>query len=573
MSQKRATRLLVLPLLLASIAEPAFGQASRPPREPETVPRASATVELSLYNLDVVVTDADGKPVHGLTAADFEVRHGGRKVEVTNFSEFRSDLPEPTAPSSEALPDGPAPSAAPSAPRPPRRVVLFFDRLSLPEPTTRKTLFDSLRSLLASTLDEGDEAMIVTWERSIRTVLPFSDDLDALEAALARIERRSARLGTEQADFEQIQSEEQWFSWLEADPRVGGEAGPSLLKDVQAQQAYFEMRAKCTALRGLAATLGGAEGRKVLVVVSHRFSRYPGLEFFLGYRPTPEEVLGARARVADARSLLDEVTAAANANGVSLYTLLPAELDTSTPTAMTPGSAAAADGAPGLGARGQAMLDNEMQALDHVARGSGGVADSGPTNVGRFVERIASDLVSWYSLGFPARAGETGVAPVSVRTKDRRLTARARSSLVEKSLEEQMADRVLAHLFRPDGRARIPISADVTGISAKAGRSRLHLEVRVPIASLALLPGEKGASGSFSVFVAAVGPQGDFSSVSRRRQPFEIPAKDLDAAKAGHYTFELELEAARDARLSVGVWDEKGGDAGFAVVRPAGPGG
>ena len=41
------------------------------------------------------------------------------------------------------------------------------------------------------------------------------------------------------------------------------------------------MKAKTAALKGLAATLGGMDGRKILVFVSHRFSRYAGLEFFL----------------------------------------------------------------------------------------------------------------------------------------------------------------------------------------------------------------------------------------------------------------------------------------------------
>lgn len=40
---------------------------------------------------------------------------------------------------------------------------------------------------------------------------------------------------------------------------------------------------------------------------------------------------------------------------------------------------------------------------------------------------------------------------------------------------------------------------------------------------------------------------------------------------AGHYTYELEIESAGpEARVCVGVWDEKGNEAGFAVVKPSG---
>ena len=150
---------------------------------PPTPPRTTASVELSLTNLDVVVTDAKGNPVHGLVATDFEVLHDGRPVELTNFSEIRLEGAPPQTTATTTAPAGTTTAVAPRATRatrPRRRVVIFFDRLYLPDPGVRKALFDSLRSLVADTLEEGDDVMIVTWERSIRTVLPFTDDLDAL---------------------------------------------------------------------------------------------------------------------------------------------------------------------------------------------------------------------------------------------------------------------------------------------------------------------------------------------------------------------------------------------------------
>src|SRR5574340_13291 len=108
-------------------------------------PRATASVELSLFNLDVVVTDADGRPVHGLKAEDFEVTHGGRRVTITNFGEVRGEEPPPGP---DAAAASPAPAALASSHRPPRRIVVFFDRLQIPEPDRRGELFGSIRRLL-----------------------------------------------------------------------------------------------------------------------------------------------------------------------------------------------------------------------------------------------------------------------------------------------------------------------------------------------------------------------------------------------------------------------------------------
>ncbi|MHB8797707.1 MAG: VWA domain-containing protein [Thermoanaerobaculia bacterium] len=552
-------RASLTPLLLSA----AILNVGRPAAEaaPPAPPRATASVELSLTNLDVVVTDAKGNPVRGLVAADFEVLHGGRPVELTNFSEIRLDggtAPEASAPAAEE------PSASPAKP-PRRRVVLFFDRLYLPEPSVRKTLFDSVRSLVGETLDEGDDVMIVTWERSIRTILPFTDDLGALRRALGQVEERCARPGREESDYALLDEGEAWFESLAADPRIGAVGGDSgLTAEVIARQAYFEMQAKTAALEGLAATLGGAEGRKVLVLVSHRFSRYPGLEFLIRSATDTQQILASQRRLQDARRLLDDVSNAANANGVTLYGLFPDAFE-----GMDMVSAARSGGSP-QGIAKDALLQNEVEALDVVTSATGGVVLAGGGNVGRLMERVSRDLQSWYSLGYPSQAGTGRAAAVSVRVKGRGLTVRTRRAVVEKSVEEQMSDRVLAHLFQPDEQARIPITASLVGSKAEKGKHVLRLEVRIPIGSLALLPTAKGVGGVFSVFVAAVAPEGDFSSVNRLNQPFEIPETDLERAKAGHYTYELDVVArSPEARIAIGVWDERSNEAGFTLVTPS----
>src|SRR5512133_2174097 len=62
---------------------PAAGPAQVPPE----LPRATGSVELSLVNVDVVVTGKDGRPVEGLAASDFTVLHGKKPVAITNFRE------------------------------------------------------------------------------------------------------------------------------------------------------------------------------------------------------------------------------------------------------------------------------------------------------------------------------------------------------------------------------------------------------------------------------------------------------------------------------------------------------
>lgn len=558
-----------LGLLLAALLHPGLSLA----QAPAAVPRSTASAELTLFNLDVIVTDAAGHPVHGLTARDFEVRHDGKTVGVTNFSEIRGEaFPSATVRPSGTADPGSTPAAAPAAPRPPRRIVLFIDRLQIPDARQRGELFDSIRGFLEGTLGEGDEAMIVTWNRSIRTVLSFTDDPEKLESSLAAVEKQSGRIASEKADLDLLQDEDAWFTSLALDPRIGTDFGGfTPTATLFAQQAYFEMKAKTNALKGLTATLGGMDGRKVLVLVSHRFSRYAGMEYFLRARSDVTTLGESETKAFDTRRFLEDVTRSANANGVTLYAVFPSGMDAPLPSAADSAITAPGITSQPLGGREHLALSNEMEALSFIAEKTGGVAAVGAGSLPAFIDRVSADLDSWYSLGYPGPTGAKRTASVAVRVPGRKVTVRVRGSLVEKTPEEQMQDRVLAHLFKPDSRARIPILASSSVAPDQKGKYRIRVEIRIPIASLVLLPTAKGVAGAFSVFVASVAPEGDFSEVSRRTQTFEIPGQDLEAAKAGHYTYELEIDSAGpQARVCVGVWDEKSNDAGFAVVKAAG---
>jgi VWFA-related protein len=528
---------------------------------------------VSLLSLDVVVTDAAGDAVHGLKMEDFEVLHGGKPVTLSNFHEVVGSGGGVSAVPPAVVGTPAVPVAAAPVPRPRRRLVLFFDRLQISDPERRSELFDSLHRLLTESLEPPDEAMIVTWNRSIQTVAPFTSDLEKLEVSLEQIERQSGRTATETGELELIRSDQLWWDILVADPMVGlSAAGQKPSGELAAQQALFEMKAKTAALKGLSATLGGMEGRKILVFVSHRFSRYAGMEFLLPKRATAEDAAALLIKEFDTKPLLDEVARAANANGVTLYSLFPAGMDE--PLVSAADHLADNPGVRGdpLGGRERFALQNEMEALSFVADKTGGVAAVGGGNVAKFVDRVSSDLDSWYSLGYLSPGNVGNSVPVKVRVKGRKLNVRVRGSQIEKTPEEQMRDRVLAHLFRPDERARIPITVAAKVSPSAKDRFRIALEIQIPIASLVLLPTAKGESGTISVFVASVSPKGDFSEVNRQRRLFDIPAADLETAKTGHYTYTLDVEtAAPEARVCVGVWDEIGNEAGFRVVRASGP--
>src|SRR5215218_5990767 len=105
--------LLLLPLLASAQQKP-------------NIPGLGASIEVSIVNVDVFVTDRAGDRVHGLTKDDFEIYENGVKQPISNFTEY---VAEPVAVDAATAPDkAPAPAAAPQQ----RTIILFVERFYLP---------------------------------------------------------------------------------------------------------------------------------------------------------------------------------------------------------------------------------------------------------------------------------------------------------------------------------------------------------------------------------------------------------------------------------------------------------
>jgi VWFA-related protein len=105
------------------------GQNQRPPQPPARATEEEAT-QVTAIVVDVVVRDRQGKPVTGLTSADFEIQEDGVLQEIGSFTPVnRAGPPMLTRADAPAAPPAPA---APSAPAPvaPEVIALVFDRLS-----------------------------------------------------------------------------------------------------------------------------------------------------------------------------------------------------------------------------------------------------------------------------------------------------------------------------------------------------------------------------------------------------------------------------------------------------------
>lgn len=163
-------------------------------------------IDVRVVNVEVVVTDDQGRPVHGLTAADFELLVDGRPVPLDYFSEIREGR-------AVAAPVGDVPAVPalrPNAPVGTSFLVFIDDFFSIKR--DRDRVLDRLEDDLVK-LAPSDRVAIVAFDgTSIAKLTGWTNSSDRLTAALEEARGREAhgldrlkeRMASEAARGEQI---------------------------------------------------------------------------------------------------------------------------------------------------------------------------------------------------------------------------------------------------------------------------------------------------------------------------------------------------------------------------------
>ena len=150
--------------------------------------KITESIEVHVVNVDVVVTDASGKHVRGLTKDDFQIFENGKLQAISNFYEVGGE------PASAAETPVAAAAAHPADDLRARRLIIFIDDYSI-NPTRRNAVIDALQRFTDREVHGGDETTVVAWNRSLRVPLQLTSDKTALHRALDLEKKRAAAEG------------------------------------------------------------------------------------------------------------------------------------------------------------------------------------------------------------------------------------------------------------------------------------------------------------------------------------------------------------------------------------------
>ncbi|MFA6957369.1 MAG: VWA domain-containing protein [Thermoanaerobaculia bacterium] len=552
-----------LPLIFALATALPLAAAETTPQPPQQKPEDVSTyvenVEVRVVSIDVVVTDKKDKPVIGLTKDDFVIFDNGQQKPISNFYEVveRKVVDRNAPKAAEGEPEPQAPPVSDRALQ--RRYIFFIDNLSL-APFNRKPIFKEMQKFIDTTLVEGDQAMIATFNRDLKIRVPFTNDHTYLKQTLDIIAEENAfglqNLAERRSAESQIKDAKTYEEAL-------GTAR------TYAYSVENDLRQAVNSMKSLMTTLAGVDGKKVMVIASEGLQIQPGRELFFyidDIAPSKEwrskSSVMLEATHFDSHGLIQSVAQTANANGVTLYTLHAGGL----------GASGASTSAENQQATtpivSNAALTNSQESLRMLAGMTGGVATTGTNNFGGAFDRIASDVNSYYSLGY--RSGVERVdrqRSIDVRAKNKNYKVRSRKSFVEKSLYTEISDKVIANVFYDSNQNDLGIMV-ITGQARAAGDERftLPMEIRVPMDNLAFIPTAAGLRGGFSVFIVTADDNGDMSDVQQQQHPLTLTEEQQKESKGKFYTYSVDLLMRKGRnRISVAVVDDATKQIGYAT--------
>ncbi|HKO01213.1 MAG TPA: VWA domain-containing protein [Thermoanaerobaculia bacterium] len=559
----------------------------------QEAPRAQETIDVTIRNVDLVVTDAKGNRVAGLAKDDLQLFENGTAREITNFSEIKKGATTGTAEP------------------PPRRIAIVFDLYTLTMPAKQQAV-TAARKFLNTNLRKSDLAAVYTGGNSLTVISDWSSDPAVIGAALDKVNAEAALPNATQRQLSERRIRDSLIdaSFVESAHRApaagGGGAGTapddsprtqpvmgdptmqaprqsnvamSSFNDVIAQARIFaqteyrDVEHSLSVMNAVTAAFGAAGGRKVLIVAGGGLPTRPGAELFTWLQGEADKAARGEygsamtknagrssaidASKYDASPIIRSFAHGAAQKGIVLYAL-----DTefgghvSSQVERADRSDSAAD------YMGVSQRADGYQMLSNL---TGGVALLGGSAETAMAE-IAKDLDSYYSIAYRTTADASGVSQLNVKSKSG-YNVRATFAALPKSRDSEMLDKVAANTIeKQPNDLGITLAADPV-VPGEGDRRTVAVRIMIPVKKLKLVKEGDSVTGGFNVYVSTGDDKGNSSEVSKQTHEIKWPADALPALmeKSITYRVNVVMEPGR-SQISIGVMDQRSEQRGFERI-------
>ena len=432
-----SNRLLATLALLALLAPTGLAQAPQQPAKPQQAPppptraplndKATIRAAVDLVEVDVEITDRNGKPIKGLKQEQFQVSEDGKDQKLSSFDYYDVEniekaQPGDTAPVTVSIGGVAEPEQLRQTLRDHRLIVLFFDLTSLQnDDITRST--NAAKKFLREQMTAADLVGVVAFGNQLKVVSDFTSDRDQLTQAVDAL----------------LPGKESQLAALAVASAFGNETG--VTEDTNAaftaddtEFNIFNTDRKLIALESTADLLRDIPGKKAVI------------QFTGGITQTGE----------DNRSQLRVTTDAANRANVSFYTVdsrgLMAEIPGGDPSVGAASGKAMFSGASVF--HQQDARQDSRDTLATLASDTGGKAFFDLADLSPAFRTVQTDSAGYYLLGYysvnAARDGRwrtlkvrvAGVSGARIRYREGYYAAKDFGVFTTEDRERQLEDAI-----------------------------------------------------------------------------------------------------------------------------------
>jgi VWFA-related protein len=521
------------------------------------LPPLTAHVDVNVVNVDVTVTDHDGKPLMNLTRGDFDVFEDGKRMNISNFS-----LVQKTVQSITTTTPATAQQAAVSAPLN-RKILILVDNNYL-EKQERDRALKTIETYLQSANFQGEWALAAIGH-TIVPVQPFTTDKAVIHAAFDQVRHMPVRASYQEIDRSILSDRTRKYLDFATDYDYGESVRFSSRE--QTYRNLLSLKYTARAVAAMAQSYSADEGKKFMILVTGGMENNTS---FTSYdKSTDREMEQLKLEMS---KIADAMVREANAANFTIHVVNTKSRGMQAPQHDVSNRSSGINlSGTNLYLSGGGNDPIDTTDLDSiplsVALGTGGMyLPSG--NLTESIQRIDTQTANFYSIGYtPDHNGDRRYHTIKVRVKQAGARVANRSGYYDLSSDDRLEESLHTRLTFDHVLGPLPVTLSL-GTPHSGDRGAIVLPVRadMPMDKVTLLPRDDGFVGRVHVYLSVFDSKGRNVGFHHQLQEVSLTPAQRQKAAGDPFRYSMNVRLQKgEFTVVITLRDELSNELGSVV--------
>ena len=533
------------------VALPTLGQNFGP------LPPLTAHVDVNVVNVDVTVTDNNGKPVMNLTRDDFMIFEDGKPMKLSNFA-----LVEHTVQRTTPVPAAAAPQQQATVPVR-RKILILIDNNYL-EKQERDRAVRTIENYLQSPEFQGEYA-VAAIGHTIQPVQQFTADKALLHGAFERVRHMPVSASYHEIDRSILSDRTR--KYLDFATDYDYSESIRFNSREQSFRNLLTLKNTARAVADMAQSYSADEGKKFMILVTGGMENNTS---FSSYDNSNDREL-EQIKV-DMAKIVDAMVREANAANFTIHVVNAKARGMQAPQHDVENRSS------GISLSGNNLYTGnwgkdpiDTTDLDSiplsVALGTGGMYLPS-ANLTESIQRIDTQTSNFYSLGYtPEHTGDRRYHTIKVRVKRSGVRVSNRVGYYDLSPDDRLEETLHTRLAfdRALGPLQVQMSLGTPHTSDR-GAIVLPVQAAMPMDKVTLLPRDAGFVGRVHVYLSIFDQKGRNVGFHHQTQEVTMTTAEHDKANGDPFRYSMNIRLQKGAfTVIVTMRDELSNELGSAV--------